>query len=88
MLNQLYSNNITKKEEADRIYKENRVKSAFKIKMILLAIWVAVVAILLVVSICTADEVGFSPYQLLLIPVVIIGLVIIIKEIKKFFRNN
>lgn len=80
--------NITKKEEAEKIYKEQRAKSVFKTKMMLLAIWAAIVGVLLIVSICTADDVGFSPYQFLLFPIVIIGLVIIVKEIKKFFKNN
>ena len=52
------------------------------------ALWAAIVGVLLIVSICTADDVGFSPYQFLLFPIVIIGLVIIVKEIKKFFKNN
>ena len=80
--------NAQKSEESNRIYNENRAKSVFKTKMIMLAIWAAIVVVLLVLSICTADDVGFSPYQLLLFPVFISGLVIIIKKIKKFFRNN
>lgn len=80
--------NIQKAEESKRINTEMKAKSVFKTKMILLAIWAAVVGVLLVLSICTADNVGFSPYQFLLIPVIIFGVVIIIKEIKKFFRNN
>ena len=79
---------LQKKEEAERSHKEKKEKFIFKTKMILLAIWAVVVIALLVLSICTADSAGFSPYQLLLISVIIFGVVVIIKEIKKFFKNN
>ena len=80
--------NIQKTEDAQRAYIDKKEKSVFKTKMILLAIWVVIVSVLWILSSCTADDVGFSPYQLLLIPIIIFGVVIIIKEIKKFFKNN
>ena len=80
--------NLQKKEEVEKLHAEKKEKSVFKAKMILFAIWVIVVVILWILSAFTVDNVGFSPYQLLLIPTIIFGIVIIIKEIKKFFKNN
>ena len=76
------------KEETERLYAEKKRASALKVKMILLAIWGIAVAVLWILSACTVDNVGFSPYQLLLIPTIIFGIVIIIIEIKKFFNNS
>ena len=78
---------VQKVEEATRSDKEQRAKSVFKTKMILLAIWFAIVVVLWILCSCTVDRnTGFTPYQLLLIPVIIFGLVIIIKEIKNSLK--
>lgn len=80
--------NLQKHEEVERSQTEKKEKSVFKAKMILLAIWAIIVIVLLVLSASTKDSAGYSPYQLLLIPVIIFGVSIIVKEIKKFFENN
>ena len=76
------------REENERLDTEKKKASVFKTKMILLAIWSIAVVVLWILSACTTDNVGFSPYQLLLIPTIIFGIVTIIKEIKKFFKNS
>lgn len=76
------------REKNKRLDTEKKKASVFKTKMILLAIWSIAVVVLWILSACTADNVGFSPYQLLLIPIIIFGIVTIIKEIKKFFKNS
>jgi len=63
-------------------------RNAFKTKRILLIVWLIVVIALFLLSSATLDNVGFSPYQLILFPVLIFGISIIVKEIKKFFMNN
>ena len=76
------------KEEFERAHIEKKEKAVLKTKLILLGIWVVIVVVLWILSNCTKDIAGFSPYQMVLIPVVIFGIVIIVKEINKFFRNN
>lgn len=77
-----------KKEEIERKLATKKKKTIYKTKLILFCIWVIAVIILWFLSNSTLDVAGFSPYHLILIPVLIFGIVIIIKEIKKFFRNN
>lgn len=79
---------LQKKEELERSHTEKKEKSVLKTKLILLAIWIVIVGVLWILSNCTKDNAGFSSYQMLLIPVIIFGVVIIIKEINKFFKNN
>lgn len=76
------------KEENKRIQEEERKKSVFKTKIVLLVIWFILVVTLWIASNVTKDVAGFSPYQLLLIPLTVFGIVIIVKEIKKFFNRN
>lgn len=65
---------------------EKRKKSTSRMKMIIFALWVISVVILGILSCITADNVGFSPYQLVLFPVVVFGIVVIFKQIKTFFK--
>lgn len=75
-------------EEDNRKLAENKKKVIIKTKLILLAIWLILVITLFLLSNYTLDSAGFSPYQLILITVLIFGIVILIKEIVKFFKND
>lgn len=75
-------------DEQNRKLAESKQKENFKIKLILLAVWLIIVIALFLLSNSTASNAGFSPYQLILIPVFLYGIVIIVKEIKKFFKSN
>lgn len=73
-------------EEKNRKLEEEKQKRKFKIKLILLVIWMIIVAALFILSKATMDSVGFSPYQLLLIPILIFGIIIIVKEVINFMK--
>lgn len=79
---------LQNKEAQDKQDAQSKRKANGKAKLILLAAWLVVVIALFILSSATADNVGFSPYQLLLIPVFIVGVIIAIKEVLKFFKNS
>lgn len=58
-------------------------KETKKINLILLISWIASLIIFLVVSLFTMDSVNFSPFQLVLILDIIVGIVVIKKRSKK-----
>ena len=69
-------------EYAELLHKQHEEEQhkAAQRKKSLVTIWLIAVALLLILSIATTSKAGFSPYHLVLFPVIIIGIVKLFKK--------
>ena len=80
-IKEIESQQAIKMQEIEKQKKQEEQNK--KMKLFLLVGWLSSMLILLIISVFTMDNVGFSPYQLLLILDIIVGVSIIKKQAKK-----